>query len=104
MTEDKRSRKQARKEAVEARRAAEEERRGARGCYCGPEEDFCSTCAVCGKPGHLRHFPGAAPFSGSWCDFHYQRTRILHPQGTIGCWLYPVALALLLVFLKVYLT
>jgi hypothetical protein len=104
MTRGKRSRKQARKEAAATRGAREDERRDAKDCYCEPGDEFCSVCAVCGKPGHLRHFPGAAPFTGSWCDFHYQRTRILHPQGTIGCWLYPVALAFLLVFLRLWLT
>jgi hypothetical protein len=66
-------------------------------CYCslwekssetleaqGIPRGFCGLCDVCGKPGHVMHFPGAAPFTGSWCKFHYYRTMILHPKGTIG--------------------
>jgi hypothetical protein len=26
------------------------------------------SCARCGKPGTLRHFPGPIPYSGVWCD------------------------------------
>jgi len=45
---------------------------------------FCGKCIVCGKPGHTMHFPGASPFTGAWCKFHYYITMILHPYGSIG--------------------
>jgi hypothetical protein len=70
-------------------------------CYCSlweknPEalEDqglprgFCGRCHVCGKPGHTLHFPGAVPFTGAWCKFHYYRAMIFHPGGTIGIFLW----------------
>ena len=52
-----------------------------RGCYCQLwgsqpghfaetklEPGFCGRCERCGAPGHTRHFPGAVPYTGSWCD------------------------------------
>jgi hypothetical protein len=55
-----------------------------RNCYCGlwqkdPEffvqrgipEGFCGICDRCGKPGHMRHYPGA-PGTGAWCDRCYR--------------------------------
>lgn len=78
----------------------------ARGCYCGlwdtkPEalreqglpEGFCGHCEKCGKPGHTRHFPGAVPYTGSWCDKHYLRLRLLDPRTGTGClpWILLVA-------------
>lgn len=56
-----------------------------RNCYCGlwekdPEfmrdekgynPGFCGKCEICGKDGHLSHFPGPMPYTGSWCDYHY---------------------------------
>ena len=66
-------------------------------CYCdlwqkspatlqkqGIPRGFCGLCDVCGAPGHLQHFPGAAPFTGAWCRKHYYRAMALHPLGTIG--------------------
>ena len=63
-----------------------------RGCYCGLWEKnpafyetrgvprgYCGFCMKCGKPGHTRHFPGAVPFTGCWCDFHYRVASIIHP-------------------------
>ena len=51
------------------------------GCYCilwdkDPEhlknkqvpEGYCGLCETCGRPGHTRHFPGAVPYTGPWCD------------------------------------
>ena len=35
------------------------------------------------KTGHTMHFPGAVPFTGLWCKFHYYRMMILHPIGSI---------------------
>lgn len=80
--ERKRLRKEAWKAEVERRRADEKD------CYCGPDDAYCGTCRVCGRPGHTRHFPGAAPYTGAWCDFHYLRTALLHPNGRYGCWLW----------------
>lgn len=71
------------------------------GCYCtlwdkDPEyyknknvpEGFCGLCEKCGQPGHTRHFPGAVPYTGIWCERHYRRAMILHPLGRIGIFLY----------------
>ena len=75
-------------------------------CYCGlwktdPEllrrqgvpPGYCGLCQVCGEPGHTRHFPGAVPYTGSWCDRHYRRARNLHPLGAVGFFLWLAALA-----------
>jgi len=48
-------------------------------CYCesipreklesqGIPKGYCALCDDCGSPGHLQHFPGAVPYTGSWCD------------------------------------
>ncbi len=71
------------------------------GCYCilwdkDPEhlknkqvpEGYCGLCETCGRPGHTRHFPGAVPYTGTWCDRHYRRAMILHPLGRIGVMIY----------------
>ena len=68
-----------------------------RGCYCGlweknPSyfqkkgipEGFCGLCMKCGRPGHTRHHPGAVPFTGSWCDYHYKITAWTHPATIPG--------------------
>lgn len=54
----------------------------------GVPEGYCGLCEVCERPGHSRHFPGASPATGTWCDKHYNRLRFLHPNGAIGCFLY----------------
>jgi hypothetical protein len=72
-----------------------------RGCYCGLWETdpghmesqglprgFCGFCDTCGRPGHMRHFPGASPYTGAWCDKHYQMTAWLHPMGFYARFLY----------------
>jgi hypothetical protein len=64
--------------------STEEARR--RGCYCelwdtdsqvyesrGLPRGYCGFCERCGQPGHVRHFPGSVPYTGSWCDAHYRR-------------------------------
>ena len=56
-----------------------------RQCYCdlwktrpevlrqqGIPEGFCGICERCGKPGHLRHYPGPVPYTGAWCDHCYR--------------------------------
>lgn len=56
-----------------------------RGCYCredreqpeyhqaqGIPKGFCGVCERCGQPGHTRHFPGAVPYTGAWCDRCYR--------------------------------
>jgi len=83
----------------------------ARGCYCGlwdthPEvlerrgvpRGYCGLCRVCGRPRHLRHFPGAAPATLAWCDWHYRRVALTHPSAPLGCLLW-LAVAAGLVFL-----
>lgn len=68
-----------------------------RNCYCnlwekspvtleqqGIPHGYCGICEKCGKPGHLRHFPGPVPYTGGWCDRHYRTTMILSPRGIIG--------------------
>ena len=70
-------------------------------CYCGLwEKDpkfyesrgvprgYCGFCIKCGKPGHTRHFPGAVPFTGCWCDFHYRLISLIHPLGFPGTLIY----------------
>jgi hypothetical protein len=42
------------------------------------------SCQTCGAPGWLRHFPGASPTSGIWCERHYWRLLWLHPLGHRG--------------------
>lgn len=77
----------------------------ARGCYCelrkatadtprrkDVPEGFCGLCDRCGAPGHVRHFPGAVPYTGAWCDAHYRRLRLLHPLAFPGMVLW-IALA-----------
>lgn len=69
-----------------------------RDCYCdlwqtnpkslelqGVPRGFCGRCQTCGRPGHIRHFPGAAPFTSCWCDAHYRRLKLLHPMAPAGC-------------------
>jgi len=80
-----------------------------RGCYCdlwekspktleeqGVPRGYCGICRVCGKPGHLRHFPGAVPLTDAWCDAHYRRVMLFHPRGSIGCFLWLAAAAALI--------
>jgi len=79
-----------------------------RNCYCGlwksnPKllrdqgvpSGYCGLCQVCGKPGHTRHFPGAVPYTGSWCDRHYRRARNLHPLGAVGFFLWLAIFAII---------
>lgn len=76
-----------------------------RHCYCrlwetkpefleqkGVPRGYCGMCMVCGQPGHIRHHPGAVPYTGSWCDWHYRRLALTHPATPIGCILW-IALA-----------
>ena len=48
-------------------------------CYCDSLDEkyrkehkipagYCGICDVCGKAGHTQHFPGAVPYTGTWCD------------------------------------
>lgn len=78
-------------------------------CYCdlwnkspetleeqGVPRGFCGLCDVCGKPGHLQHFPGAVPFTGAWCKKHYYRAMIVHPFGTVGFCLWSLGALLII--------
>jgi hypothetical protein len=85
-------------------------------CYCdhwnkssetlekqGVPRGFCGLCHVCGKPGHLQHFPGAVPFTGAWCKKHYYRAMILHPLASVGVFLWGLGalLAIVLLFMLI---
>ena len=61
-----------------------------RGCYCdvwakdpahlesrGIPRGFCGICERCKQPGHLRHAPGAMPYTGAWCDRCYRIVGVL---------------------------
>ena len=60
-------------------------------CYChlwesdpqhlideGVPRGYCGLCdsleggKECGKPGHIRHYPGPYPVTACWCDEHYE--------------------------------
>lgn len=71
------------------------------GCYCNLwnkdpaffkkksiPEGYCGLCQKCDRPGHTRHFPGFAPYTGTWCKRHYRLAMILHPLGSLGMLLY----------------
>jgi hypothetical protein len=47
-----------------------------------------SRCEVCGRSGQVRHFPGASPTSGTWCEAHYRRLLWLSPLGHYGRWVW----------------
>ena len=72
-----------------------------RDCYCdlwnsnpaslerrGVPRGFCGHCERCGQPGHTRHFPGAVPYTGAWCDRHYRRILYFDPRSSRGCLLW----------------
>ena len=76
-----------------------------RGCYCalweknpahlesqGIPRGYCGLCDKCGRPGHTRQFPGAVPYTGSWCHSHYRLLSFVHPFGTFGILLYSAGL------------
>lgn len=82
------------------------------GCYCTlwdkdpaclEKKDvppgYCGLCEKCGAPGHTRHFPGAVPYTGSWCERHYRRAMILHPLGQVGMLLYSLPFLVGMIFL-----
>ena len=82
-------------------------------CYCdlwdknqkvledqGVPRGYCSFCQKCKKPGHTRHFPGAVPYTGGWCDYHYSLLKWLHPLGSIGVIIWTVAISGLLLVWK----
>ena len=68
-----------------------------RSCYCdlwdkdpsilekqGVPKGFCGLCEKCHKAGHMRHHPGAVPYTGSWCDHHYKILSLTHPTTPLG--------------------
>jgi hypothetical protein len=88
-------------------------RENKRNCYCGLREyhpnildqdgvppGFCGFCEICKKPGHTRHFPGASPVTGCWCDRHYRWISIVHPLGFYGKYL--LASIIIIIFLLLY--
>lgn len=65
-------------------------------CYCSlwdTKPDFlpsfsvpkshCGICSICGKPGHVRHYPGPVACSGSWCNDHLTQLVINNEVLTI---------------------
>lgn len=38
----------------------------------GIPDGFCSLCNICKKPGHACHVPAPLPYTGGWCDEHFQ--------------------------------
>jgi O-acetyl-ADP-ribose deacetylase len=83
-----------------------------RGCYCnlwdkspqtlknqGVPPGYCGLCIKCGRPGHTRHFPGVAPWTGAWCDYHYRMIQLLDPRSGTGClpWIVLVAIIMWLI-------
>lgn len=51
-----------------------------RNCYCESyvqdraaplPPGHCGRCEACGEPGHTSHVPAPLPYTGSWCDTHY---------------------------------
>lgn len=56
----------------------------ARSCYCKPGETTCGTCERCGAAGHTRHFPGAVPATGAWCDRCYSVVAWQHRMKLIA--------------------
>jgi hypothetical protein len=64
---------------------------------------YCGWCIVCGGPGHARHFPGAVPFTGAWCDRHDRRLRLTHPASPIGCLVWLTAVGVVVVLARMLL-
>jgi len=86
-------------------------------CYCGlwhsePKvlerqgipRGYCGLCQVCGQPGHARHFPGAVPVTGAWCEKHYLRLRRYHPLGSTGFFLWATIAVLVVAGLVLFWT
>lgn len=68
----------------------------ARHCYCKPGETTCGTCDRCGQPGHIGHFPGPVPYTGTWCDRCYRVVGMRHTVLRYGI---PLAVVLGVAFL-----
>lgn len=79
-----------------------------RDCYCdllratpewlserGIPEGYCGLCEVCGAPGHTRHYPGAVPYTGTWCD----RCFGASPSSRLAIWTIRAAAAGLVLLL-----
>lgn len=54
-----------------------------RGRYCKPGDLHCGTCERCGAAGHIRHFPGAVPYTGAWCDRCYRIVGLTYLARTV---------------------
>ncbi len=62
--------------------------------YCG----FCDSIVggkECGKPGHIRHYPGSYPVTACWCDEHYEAAASGINPVRLGCMLVAALLLLL---------
>lgn len=86
-----------------------------RWCYCGiwdknpsfyeskgVPRGYCGFCTKCGKPGHIRHFPGAVPFTGCWCDYHYRLASLIHPLGFPGTLIYVCVIITVVILWKIF--
>lgn len=80
-------------------------------CYCNDQNaareeglppGYCGFCDVCGRAGHIRHFPGASPQTGGWCDCHYKVAACVSPNGRYGIFLW-VSLTAAILILEVFL-
>ncbi|MBK7232434.1 MAG: hypothetical protein IPH93_09240 [Saprospiraceae bacterium] len=50
-------------------------------CYCEEGEEYCGTCEVCEKPGHLQQCPMPIPYTGCWCDECAKKLIRLYHSG-----------------------
>ena len=76
-----------------------------RNCYCklwqtspatlseqGIPPGYCGFCEVCGKPGHLRHAPGIAPYTDAWCDSCFKQIWLRNNLQALSLLAIPFAL------------
>lgn len=60
-----------------------------RNCYCredrppppGVPPGYCGICRICDAPGHARHHPGYLPYTGAWCDAHYDQMQQIYARA-----------------------
>lgn len=56
----------------------------------GVPDGYCGICSICGKPGHIQHFPGPIPYTGIWCDhcvkilYFKRKVKAVLTYGIIG--------------------
>ena len=77
-----------------------------RECYCnlwdtnpdtlvsqGVPRGFCGICERCQAPGHTRHAPPPAPYTGAWCDSCFRKVSLFGNLRMLGIALAIAALA-----------